>query len=134
MRVESRSVSSGLNPHVSAENRSSVPAVNFGSIHGTVGRAAVGSQSAVPPAPSMSSEWWENVDSEKTLIPGADITDIGEKLGRGPFKFPKALAFDGSDASYPSWLQNFLLSARPNSLIRRLFSRLRFRLQTSVLT
>ena len=41
MRVESRSVSSGLNPHVSAENRSSVPAVTFGSIHGTVGRAAV---------------------------------------------------------------------------------------------
>ena len=57
MRVGSRSVSSVLNPHVSAENRFSAPAVNFGSIHGTVGRAAVGSQSAVPPAPSLSSEW-----------------------------------------------------------------------------
>ena len=57
MRVGSRSVSSGLNPHVSAENRSSVPAVKIGSIHGTVGRAAVGSQSDVPPAPSLSSEW-----------------------------------------------------------------------------
>ena len=57
MRVGSRSVSSDLNPHVSAENRYSVPAVNFGSIYGTVGRAAAGSQSAVPPAPSLSSEW-----------------------------------------------------------------------------
>ena len=57
MRVGSRSVSSGLNPNVSAENRSFLPAVNFCSIHRTVGRAAVGSQSAVPPAPSLSSEW-----------------------------------------------------------------------------
>ena len=56
MRVGSRSVGSGLNSHVSAENRSSVPAANFGSIDGTVGRAAVGSQSDVPPAPSLSSE------------------------------------------------------------------------------
>ena len=65
MRVGSRSVSSGLNPHVSAENRSFVPAVNFGLIHGTVGRAAVGSQFAVPPALSLSSELWENVASGK---------------------------------------------------------------------
>ena len=42
---------------------------------GTVGRAAVGSQSGVPPAPSLSSEWWENVASGHTLIPGADISD-----------------------------------------------------------
>ena len=84
MRVGSGIVSSGLNPHVSATNRSSVPAVNFGLIHGTVGRASVGSQVAVPPAPSMSSEWWENVASGNTLIPGADGTDTGEKLGRGP--------------------------------------------------
>ena len=116
MRVRSRSVSSGLNPHVSAENHSSVPAVKFGSIHGTVGRAAVGSQSAVPPAPSLSSEWWENVASGSTLIPGADITDTGEKLGRGPFKVPKAPVFDGSVVSYPSWSQNFLMSARHNNL------------------
>ena len=116
MRVGSRSVSSSLNPHVSAENRSSVPAVNFGSIHGTVGRAAVGSQSAVPPAPSLLSEWWENVASGNTLIPGADITGAGEKLGRGPFKVPKAPVLDGSDVSYPSWSQNFLLSARYNNL------------------
>ena len=34
MRVGSRRASSGLNPHESAENRSFVPAVNFGSIHG----------------------------------------------------------------------------------------------------
>ena len=53
-------MTSGLNPHVSAENRSSVPAVNFVSIHGTVGRAAVGSQSAVLLAPSLPNEWWEN--------------------------------------------------------------------------
>ena len=116
MRVGSRSVSSGLNPHVSAENRSSVPAVNFGSIHGTVGRAAVGIQSTVPPAPSLSSEWWENVASGNTLIPRADITDTGEKLGRGPFKVLKAPVFDGSDVSYPSWSQNLLLSARHNNL------------------
>ena len=116
MRVGSRSVSSGLNPNVSAENRSPVPAVNVGLIHGIVGRAAVGSQSAVPPAPSLSSEWWENVASVNTLIPGADITDTGEKLGRGPFKVHKALGFDGSDVSYPSWSQNVLLSARHNNL------------------
>ena len=102
MRVGSRSVSSGLNPHVSAKNRSSVPAVDFGLIHGTVGRAAVGSQSAVPPAPSLSNEWWENVTSGNILIPGADITDTGKKLGRSPFKVPKAPVFDGSDVSYPS--------------------------------
>ena len=100
MRVGSRSDSSGLNPHVSAENRSSVSAESFGLIHGTVGRAAVGSQSAVPTAPSLSSEWWENVASGNTLIPGADITDTGEKFGRGPFKFPKATVFDGSEVSY----------------------------------
>ena len=102
MPVGSRSVSSGLNSHVSAENRSSVPAVNFGLRYGTVGRAAVSSQSTVPPAPSLSSEWWENVASGNTLIPGADITDTGEKLGRGPFKVPKAPVFNGSDVSYPS--------------------------------
>ena len=117
MRVGSRSVSSSLNPHVSAENRSSVPAVNFGSIHGTVGgRAAVGSQSAAPPAPSLSSEWWQNLASGNTLIPGPDIADTGEKLGWGPFKVPKAPVFDSSDVSYPSWSQNFLVSARHNSL------------------
>ena len=101
MRVGYRSVSSGLNPHVSAENRFSVSAVNVGSIHGTVGRVAVGSLSAVPPAPSMSSVWWENVASGNTLIPGADITDTGEKLGRGRFRVPKAPVFDCSDVSYP---------------------------------
>ena len=116
MRVGSRSVSSGLNPHVSAENRSSVPAVDFGSIHGTIGRAAVGSQSVFSPAPSLSSEWCENVASGNILIPGADITDTGEKLGRGHFKVPKAPVFDSSDVSYPSWSQNFLLSARHNNL------------------
>ena len=86
VRVGSRSVSLGLKPHVSAENRSSVPAVDFGLIHGTFGRAAVGSQPAVPPAPFMSSEWWEDVASGDTLIPEADITDTGEKLGRGSFQ------------------------------------------------
>ena len=55
MWVGSRGVCSGFNAHVSAENRSYVPAVDFRSIHGTVGRAAVGSQPDVPPAPSMSS-------------------------------------------------------------------------------
>ena len=122
MRVGSRKVSSGLNPHVSAENRSSVPVVSFGSIHRTVGRAAVGSQSAVASAPSLSSEWWENVDSGNTMIPGADITDTGEKLGRGHFKVPKAPVFDGSDVSYPSWSQNFLLRARHNNLYEAVVS------------
>ena len=107
LRAGRRSVRSGLNLHVFPENRSSVPAVNFGLIHGTVGRAAVGSQSAVPPTPSLSKEWWENVASRNTLIPGADITDTGDKLGRRPLKVPKASVFDGSDVSYPSWSQNF---------------------------
>ena len=31
-----------------------------------------------------------NVASGNTLIPGADITDTGDKLGRGPIKVPKA--------------------------------------------
>ena len=85
-------------------------------IHGTVGRAAVGSQSALPPAPSVSSEWWENVASENTLIPWADSTDTGDMLGKGPFKVPKTPVFDGSDVSYPSWSQDALLSARHNNL------------------
>ena len=42
--------------------------------------------------------------------------DTGEKLGRGPFKVLKSPVFDGSDVSYPSWSQNFLLSARHNNL------------------
>ena len=54
--------------------------------------------------------------SGNALIPGADIADTGDKLGGGPFKFPKAPGFDGSDVSYPSWSQNFLLSARHNNL------------------
>ena len=51
-----------------------------------------------------------------TLIPGTDISDTREKLGKGPFKVPKAPVFDGNDVSYPSWSQNFLLSARHNIL------------------
>ena len=116
MRVGSRSVSSGLNPHVSAENGFSVPAVNFGFTQGTVGRADIDSQSAVPPAPSLSSEWWENVAGGNTLIPGADTTDTGEKMSRGPLKVPKSPVFDDRDVSYPSWSQNVLLSARHNNL------------------
>ena len=103
----------GLNPSASTVNRSSVAAVNFGSI-GTVG--GIFGQSSVPPAPSLSSKWWENVASGNTLIPGADISETGEKLGRGPFKVPKAPVFDDNDVSYPSWSQNFLLSARHNNL------------------
>ena len=61
-------------------------------------------------------KWSENVASGNTLIPGADISDTGEKLGRGPFKVPKAPVFDGNDVSYPSWSQNFLLRARHNNL------------------
>ena len=34
------------------------------------------------PAPTLSSKWWEHVASGNTLIPGADISDTGEKLGR----------------------------------------------------
>ena len=58
----------------------------------------------------------ENVASGNTLIPGADITHTGERLGRGPLNIPKASVFDGSDVLYPSWSQNFLLSARHNNL------------------
>ena len=119
---------SGLNPNVFAVNRSSAGAASFGSIGigsgavgsqsfvpGTVGRA-LGSQSSVPPEPTPSSRWWESVASGNNLIPGAGITDTGEKLGGGPFKVPKAPVFDGTDVSYPSWSQNFLLSARHNNL------------------
>ena len=99
MRVGSSSLAdSGLNPNLSAVNRSSVAAVNFGSI-GTVGGAF--GQSSVPPGPTLSSKWWENVASGNTLISGADISDTGEKLDRGPFKVPKAPVFDGNDVSYP---------------------------------
>ena len=90
-----------------------VAAVNFGSI-GTVG--GIFGQSSVPPAPSLSSKWWENVASGNTLIPGADMSDTRAKLGRGPVKVPKAPVFDGNDVSYPSWSQNILLSARHNNL------------------
>ena len=107
MRVGSRSVSSGLNPHVCTENPSSVPAANFGSIHGTVGRAAVGSQSAVPPAPFLSSEWWENVVSGNPLIPGAVITDTGDKLGRGSFKVPKLLFLTAATCRTPHGRRTF---------------------------
>lgn len=51
------------------------------------------------------------------MIPGAGISDTGESLGLGPLKIPKAPVFDGSDVLYPSWSQNFLLSARHNNLI-----------------
>ena len=37
-------------------------------------------------------------------------------MGRCPFIVPKAPVFDGSDVSYPSWSQIFLLSARHNNL------------------
>ena len=57
-----------------------------------------------------------NVASGNTLIPGADISNTGEKLSRSPIKVPKAHVFDGNDVSYPSWSHNFLLSARNNNL------------------
>ena len=115
MRVGSRGVvDPGLNPRVSDENRSSVPAVNFGSVDGTVG-GALGSQSSVPPTTSAS-EWWGKVASGNTLIPAADSSS-GESLGGGLFKkVPKAPEFIGTDVSYPSWSQNFLLKARHYNL------------------
>ena len=91
MPVGSRSVSSGLNPHVSAGINTSVPAVNFGSIHGTVGRAAVGSQSAVPPAPSMSSEWWEMSPVETHCFLGLTLLTPERSWVRVVLKFPKLL-------------------------------------------
>ena len=66
-------------------------AVNFGSIHGTVGWVALDSQSAVPPSTNSASEWWGKVASGNTLIPGADISNSGEKLGGVLLKFPKLL-------------------------------------------
>ena len=41
-------------------------------------------------------KWWENVASGNSVFPGADISETGEKLGRGLFKVPKAPVFDGS--------------------------------------
>ena len=64
-------------------------AVNFGSIHGTVGGVALNNQSAVPPTTNSASEWWGKVASGSTLIPGADISNSVERLGGGLFKFPK---------------------------------------------
>ena len=106
MRVGSRSVSLGLNPHVSAENRSSVPAVNFGSIHGTVGRAAVGSQSTVPPAPSMSSEWCENVSSGDTFLGLTKLTQEISWVGV-LFKFPKLLFLTAATCRTPHGRRTF---------------------------
>ena len=82
-----------------------------------MGSRAFSSQSSIPPAPTASSRWWENVASGITLIPGAGITEPGENLGRSPLKVPKAPVFDGSDVAYPSWSQNFLLSAQHNNLL-----------------
>ena len=49
------------------------------------------------------------------MIPGAGISEAGESLGRSSFnKVPKAPVFDGKEVSYPSWSQNFLLSAKHN--------------------
>ena len=51
------------------------------------------------------------------MIPGAGISEAGESLGRNSFnKVPKAPVFDGTEVSYPSWSQNFLLSAKHNYL------------------
>ena len=106
----------GLNPSASAVDRSSAGAAGFGSIGmgsgafnsqssvPVMGSEAFNSQSSVPPPPTASSEWWGRVASGNTLIPGAGVMDeTGEKLGRGPFKVPKAPVFDDNDMSYPSW-------------------------------
>lgn len=78
----------------------------------------LGSQSSIPPPSTASSEWWENVASGNTLIPGAGISDTGEKLGRrSPFEVPKDPVFDGTDLSYPSWSQNGLLRAHYINLL-----------------
>ena len=61
---------------------------------------------------------------ENTLIPGVDITDTGEKLGRGPVEVPKSPVFDGSDVSYPSWSQNFPLSAQHINLYEEFVSKI----------
>ena len=63
------------------------------------------------------SEWWDRLASGNTLIPGAGISEAGKSLGRSSFnKVPKAPAFDGTEVSYPSWSQNFLLSAKHSNL------------------
>ena len=135
-RVGRRSLEdSDLNPRVAYDaDRSSVAAVNFGSIGresrtfgsqsfvpGTVG-GALGSQSSVPHTSSPSSSRWENVASGNTWIPGADISNSGEKLGGCPFKVPKAPEFNGTEVSCPSWSQSFLLNAQHNNLCETLVS------------
>ena len=63
------------------------------------------------------SEWWGRLASGNTLFPGAGISEAGESLGRRSFnEVPKAPVFDGTEVSYPSWSQNFLLSAKHNNL------------------
>ena len=81
-RVGSSSLlDSGLNPRVASADRSVVSAVNFGSIHGTVGGVALNNQSAVPPTTNSASEWWGRVASGNTLIPGAHISNSVERWG-----------------------------------------------------
>ena len=104
-----------MNPSASAVGRSSAGAAGFGSIG--MGSGAFNSQSSVPPPPTASSEWWGRVASGNTLIPRAGVmNETGESLGRNSFKVPKALVFDGTQVSYPSWSQNFLLGAKHNNL------------------
>ena len=82
-----------------------------------MGSGVFNSQSSVPPPTTASGEWWGHVASGSTLIPGAGVmNETGESLGRNSFKVPKAPVFDGTEVSYPSWSQNFLLSAKHNNL------------------
>ena len=118
MRVGSSSLAnSGLNPHDTDVNRSSAGAASFVSVGmgsravGSqafipgVGSGAFSSQSSTPPLPTASSRWWEDAAGGNTLIPGVGVGEPGEKLGRSPFKVPKAPAFDGSEVAYPPWSQ-----------------------------
>ena len=105
MRVGSSSLAdSGLNPSVSAVNRSSVAAANFGST-GTVGWAL--GRSSVPPAPTLSSKWWENVASANTLIPGADILTQERSWVGVLSKFPKLLFLTVTTCRIPHGRRTF---------------------------
>ena len=120
----------GLNSSVFV-GRSTAGAASFGSIGD--GRGGVSSQPAIPPPSTAASEWWGRLASGNTLIPGAG-NEAGESFGGGPFKIkvPKAPAFDGTEVSYPSWSQNFLLSARNHNLYEQFDLRMLSRAQQRV--
>ena len=103
----SSSFSLGFDPITSSVDRTTAGTAGFGTIG--LGRH----QAANPPPPTAASEWWGRLDSGNTLIPGT-TREVGDGSSRSLLrhKIPKAPVFEGTEVSYPSWSQNFLLSSK----------------------